>query len=109
MATDVGWSRRAPTEAPDQRHLPGEAGTWVFIMGDLTVFFVFFLVYLLTRARSPELFAAAQQALDPRFGAVYTVLLLLGSWFVVAALGAECRRARPFGAGPVGRRGVRRG
>lgn len=73
------------------RKVPGEVGTWVFILGDMTVFAVLFATYLYYRAEDPGQFAAAQQELNQTFGAVNTLLLLLSSLLVVAAVRAVRR------------------
>ncbi|WP_372787870.1 cytochrome c oxidase subunit 3 [Paraconexibacter sp.] len=76
------------TDAARVRRTPGEAGTWVFIFGDMTVFAVLFATYLYYRAEDPALFASSQQELNQTFGAVNTLLLLLSSLLVVAAVRA---------------------
>jgi nitric oxide reductase NorE protein len=66
--------------------VPGETGTWVFIFGDMVVFAILFATYLYYRAEDPELFGASQQALNPSYGAVNTLLLLVSSLLVVTAV-----------------------
>jgi heme/copper-type cytochrome/quinol oxidase subunit 3 len=43
-----------------QKKIPGEAGVWIFILGDMSVFAVFFTYYLVQRSKQPELFDASQ-------------------------------------------------
>jgi nitric oxide reductase NorE protein len=69
--------------SPAQPHLPGEVGVWVFILGDMMVFALFFVTFIYYRARDVELFAASQATLDQNRGALNTLLLLASSWFVV--------------------------
>lgn len=76
------------SERARERHIPGEEGTWIFILGDMMVFALLFGVYLHYRAEDPDLFRASQQALDQTFGAVNTLLLLASSLFVVTAVRA---------------------
>lgn len=71
-----------------KRHLPGEEGVWVFIIGDMSVFGLFFIVFASYYAQSPELFLQSQAQLNQNFGALNTLLLLSSSWFVVMALKA---------------------
>ena len=69
-----------------ERHLPGEEGTWIFILGDMTVFALLFGVYVDARAQDPGLFADQQQLLNQNFGAISTLLLLCSSLLVVSAI-----------------------
>ena len=75
-------------EKKRKRHLPGEEGTWIFILGDMTVFALLFGVYMEARSHDPELFNAAQQSLNQNFGAINTLLLLCSSLFVVTGIRA---------------------
>lgn len=70
------------------RHLPGEEGTWIFIMGDMTVFALLFGVYISARGEDPALFNASQEHLTIAYGAINTLLLLCSSLFVVTAIRA---------------------
>lgn len=76
------------SSAPRRNHLPGEAGIWIFILGDMTVFGLFFATFMFYRGRDPELFANSQILLNQNWGAINTLLLLSSSWFVVVALNA---------------------
>ncbi|HYD93883.1 MAG TPA: cytochrome c oxidase subunit 3 family protein [Noviherbaspirillum sp.] len=69
---------------------------WCFILAELLVFGVFFVVYAFTRNHHIELFNASQQELDRVSGAINTVLLVTSSWFVVRAVD-EIRRGRNKG------------
>lgn len=76
-------------QAPKRtRRIPGEEGTWIFIFGDMTVFAVFFAVFLHARIGDPSGFAVDQAELNQNFGAINTVLLLVSSLFVVLAMRA---------------------
>lgn len=68
------------------RRVPGEEGLWVFILGDMAIFALFFGTILVTRADDPVTFAAAQHELHPVLGIVNTALLLTGSLFVIHGL-----------------------
>lgn len=69
-------------------HLPGEPGIWVFILGDMTIFGLFFATFMYYRGQAPEVFAQSQALLNQNWGATNTLLLLTSSWFVVIALNA---------------------
>lgn len=70
------------------RRLPGEPGVWVFILGDMVIFSLFFSVFLFYRAADVELFNRSQALLNLNYGAVNTLILLTSSWFVVMGLNA---------------------
>lgn len=69
------------------RHIPGEAGIWVLIGGELAAFSAFFLVFAYYRGLSPELFQASHLQLDRSIGLINTIILLTSSLFV--ALGVQ--------------------
>lgn len=75
-----------------EEHLPGEEGIWVFVMGDMIVFTLFFSIFLFYRAGDLEVFQSSRPLLSLHFGVVNTVLLLLGSWFVATSVTAFRRR-----------------
>ena len=66
--------------------VPGEAGVWVFVLGDMLAFALFFAVYSYYRALDVPAFAAGQATLNQNYGALNTLLLLVSSWFVVLAV-----------------------
>lgn len=76
--------------------LPAEEGVWLFILGDMFVFSLFFLVFIYYRAQDLAVFSQSQQLLNLNFGALNTLLLLSSSWFVAMALRAlrnnECAK-----------------
>jgi nitric oxide reductase NorE protein len=82
-------SKLAPT-----RHVPGESGIWVFIMGDLLVFSLFFAVFVFNRAHDTALYRASESTLSSIYGALNTLLLLTSSWFVVLAMNGVRRNLR---------------
>jgi nitric oxide reductase NorE protein len=71
---------------PPSGHVPGEAGLWVLILGDMTIFGVFFVVFAHARAADRELFSKAQHELNFAIGLANTVLLLTSSWLVALAV-----------------------
>ncbi|WP_354700084.1 Cytochrome c oxidase polypeptide I+III [Paraconexibacter sp. AEG42_29] len=85
----------AVAESPAQeRRVPGEAGIWVLILGDMTIFAVLFVTYLYYRADQADLFTRSQATLDQTYGAVNTLLLLGSSLLVVLAVRAIRRGIR---------------
>jgi len=89
---DTPASSGARTPLP--RHLPGEEGIWVLIVGDLLVFAVFFATFLIYRARNVALYSAAQETMQRGIGLLNTGLLLTSSLFVALAVAdARDRRA----------------
>lgn len=66
-----------------RRRIPGEEGIWVFVLGDMTVFALFFATFMYSRGMNRETFAAAHTSLNVALGTTNTVLLLTSSLFVV--------------------------
>lgn len=91
-------ARRETPQARSRPHIPGEVGIWVFILGDMAVFGLFFGVFLYERADQVEVFNASQATLDMTFGAVNMLLLLTSSLFV--AWGVKTVRERPGRGAP---------
>jgi nitric oxide reductase NorE protein len=92
-----------PTDAP---HVPGEIGIWVFILGDMGVFALFFGIFTWERARQTAVFDASRLELSITLGAINTTLLLTGSLLVVlgvsAARGGRLRSATTAFIGALG-------
>jgi len=64
---------------------------WFFIIGDLLIFGVYFLSYMVYRGQEEALFLQSQQQLNQGIGVINTLLLLTSSLFV--ALGTESARS----------------
>lgn len=75
--TDVG------TPKP---HLPSDSNMWVFVLGDLVIFSAYFVIFMVYRARQPELFLESQRHLSINFGVANTLVLLGSSWFVARSV-----------------------
>jgi nitric oxide reductase NorE protein len=73
--------------AGNARHLPGEAGVWVFVFGDMTVFALMFGSYVYYRALEVDVFVASMATVNQTLGLVNTLLLLTSSLFT--ALGVK--------------------
>ncbi len=69
---------------------PGESSMWFFIIGDLLIFGVYFVAYMIYRGQNQALFLHSQQFLNQGIGATNTVVLLTSSLFV--ALGTQAAR-----------------
>lgn len=72
-------------------HLPGESSMWFFVIGDLFIFGVYFVLYMFYRGQDQTLFLQSQKLLNQDIGAINTVILLTSSLFV--ALGTSAARA----------------
>src|SRR5271167_4434036 len=72
-------------------HVPGESSMWVFVIGDLLIFGVYFVGYMYFRGQHHDLFLQSQARLNVDIGAINTVVLLTSSLFV--ALGTAAARA----------------
>jgi nitric oxide reductase NorE protein len=83
---------RAPDLAPTASHIPGEAGLWVLIFGEMSVFSLLFGAFLYYRGLDAHGFAASQAALNRGIGLLNTLLLLTSSLFVALAVRATRRR-----------------
>jgi len=68
------------------RHLPGEAGVWVFILGDLLIFAALFITFAYYRSNDVASFIESQHALNQRCGALNTIFMLTSSWCVAIAV-----------------------
>ena len=82
---------QSPTAVLKAR-IPGEAGLWILIFGDLMVFGLFFGMFAYYNLQQPELFRASQADLNQGLGLLNTLLLLTSSYFVVRGLDAARRR-----------------
>lgn len=74
----------------------GEELIWLFILGDMATFSLFFLIYGYARADEPQLFRTSQEALSVHYGSINTLILLISSWFVVLA--AKAARTKQYAA-----------
>lgn len=74
--------------------VPGEAGIWVVVIGDMLIFGLFFATFAFYRAQNVELYVLSQKSLSQASGIVNTILLLTSSWFAALALNAARNDAR---------------
>jgi len=83
-ATDAGRTAAA------RSHLPGDPSMWFFVIGDLVIFGVYFVVYMYYRGQDHDAFLQSQAQLNLTIGTLNTVVLLTSSLFV--ALGTAAAR-----------------
>jgi nitric oxide reductase NorE protein len=96
-----------PTPSPEgtrERRLPGNAGIWVFVLGDLFIFLGYFIIFMVYRYEHGALFLSSQRHLDLVSGLVNTLLLITSSRFVALAVvaaraGQLSRATRLIGCG----------
>ncbi len=91
VATTATLAGEPAAMADNRKRLPGDLAIWFFILAELLAFAVFFASYAFSRAKHVELFNFYQLTLDRRAGAINTILLVTGSWFVVQAVQAAHR------------------
>jgi nitric oxide reductase NorE protein len=75
-------------QAIHARFVPGQPDMWAFVLFETLVFTSYFVVYLLFRTQSPELYLQSQADLDLRIGVFNTVVLLLSSWSIARCVQA---------------------
>lgn len=103
--TAVQQSSECQSELHESR-LPGEVGIWVFVLGDMVVFALFFGTFMFSRHASPGRFALDHESLFRPFGMLNTLLLLTSSLLVAMGVARVLTRrhggaARLFRAGLV--------
>ncbi|MVU80791.1 cytochrome c oxidase subunit 3 family protein [Nocardia sp. ET3-3] len=91
---DASLSDEQSTQTSPRGHVPGEAGLWVLLFGDMLVFTMLFGVYLYQRRQQPRLFEEFQATVDRNLGTLNTLLLLVSSLLVVLATRAVRRSAQ---------------
>ncbi|WP_018993002.1 cytochrome c oxidase subunit 3 family protein [Aromatoleum toluclasticum] len=102
-AIATAQSAEAPAgEAPAAKRLPGYLPVWAFILAEMLLFAVLFASYAFARVDNVEMFNLCQQTLDRNAGAINTVLLVTGSWFVVLAVQAARRDDRRAASRDIG-------
>ena len=88
--TDVPVAHRRAGGRPEvARFVPGQPDMWAFVLFEAFVFTAYFTVYIVSRARSPELFLASQAHLVLGIGVFNTLVLLTSSWSVARCVQAS--------------------
>lgn len=65
-----------------KRHVPGEVGLWIFVLGDMCVFALFFALWSISRAQHPDMFAQGHASISQLSGVINTLALLTSSFCV---------------------------
>ncbi|WP_052914968.1 cytochrome c oxidase subunit 3 [Protofrankia coriariae] len=73
------------------RPATGSEGIWIFVLMDMIVFALIFLVFTSERVRQYEVYRESHQHLNVVFGFANTLILLTSSLFVVQAVQAARR------------------
>jgi nitric oxide reductase NorE protein len=69
-------------------HTPGDSHIWVMVLGDLIIFGVYFIIFMIYRAMKPREFLASQEHLNVNIGVINTLVLLASSWFIAGSVHA---------------------
>jgi nitric oxide reductase NorE protein len=86
---NAAQARTAAREmAAPARFVPGQPDMWAFVLFEALVFTAYFVVYVVRRTQSPELFLQSQAHLDLRVGVFNTLVLLASSWSVARCVQA---------------------
>ncbi|MBV9090913.1 MAG: cytochrome c oxidase subunit 3 family protein [Mycobacteriaceae bacterium] len=93
MTDPVAKEPMAENREKSAEFVPGQPDMWAFVMFEALVFASYFVVYMIFRTRSPELYLQSQARLDLRIGVVETLVLLMSSWSM-----ARCVKASRAGA-----------
>lgn len=78
-------------QPPARGHVPGEAGVWLLILGEMSFFASLFIAFLHYRGLDVAGFTASQAVLSKPVGLANTILLLTSSLFVALAVRATAR------------------
>ena len=73
-------------DTPDQQFESAKLGMWLFLGTEILFFGALFALYTVLRVNDPELFSYASQYLDTILGGVNTVVLILSSLTMAAAV-----------------------
>ena len=73
--------------------VPGQPDMWAFVLFEALVFTSYFVVYMVFRTQSAELYLQSQAKLDLRLGVFETLVLLMSSWSM-----ARCVQSSRVGA-----------
>ncbi len=95
MTNFAGAGRRPPAvDGQSAKFVPGQPDMWAFVLFEALVFTSYFVVYMIFRTQSPELYLRSQAQLDLRIGVFETLVLLISSWSMARCVQAS--RARVF-------------
>jgi len=66
--------------------MPGEVGLWIFLLADMSIFALYFWVFIWNQSLHPEQFLQGQASLNHSLGLLNTVILLSSSYFAAMAV-----------------------
>ncbi|QIL74019.1 cytochrome c oxidase subunit 3 family protein (plasmid) [Diaphorobacter sp. HDW4B] len=94
-STAASMGVAAPGHHTDSGRLrvPGESALWLFLFGDILLFSVIFVNYMVNRGQSPAAFAESRAHLNQMYGLINTIVMLTSSWLVASAV-AMARQGR---------------
>ncbi|MEW6442202.1 MAG: cytochrome c oxidase subunit 3 [bacterium] len=90
--TGTGRVEQQATSRWLRGHVPGEAGIWIFILGDMTLYIFLFAGFMADRMKAVELFNQSASTLHIGIGGINTLLLLTSSLAVVFGVRAVRER-----------------
>lgn len=74
--------------APKEGHVPGELGIWIFILGDMVLYLLLIISFMVERFKNYEMFTEGALSLHSTIGGVNMLLLLTSSLTVALAVRA---------------------
>lgn len=87
VTSQTGENARA--EGPEYRmRFPGDEGVWFFIVADMCMFAIFFLLFMAGQAADPETYRRSRAELVPAIGLANTLILIASGWFMARAVNA---------------------
>jgi len=86
--SQIAMSENVAQAVMEKEPLPGDLAIWFFIMAEMLVFGVFFIVYVFVRSNNIELFNTYQLELHRIAGVINTLALITSSYFVALAVHA---------------------
>ncbi|WP_157390301.1 cytochrome c oxidase subunit 3 [Nocardia terrae] len=93
-ASDAAGAARSRPTVP---HIPGEAGIWIFIFGDMSLYIALAVSFMADRRKQVEAFTSSANHLHIDFGAINAVLLLISSLLVALGVQAVRRNIPKYG------------
>lgn len=67
---------------------PGDRGVWFFIVADMGMFALFFLLFMVGQAQDPDTYRQSRSLLAPQVGLLNTLILVTSGWFMARAVEA---------------------
>ncbi len=77
-----------PVSQNNTKSLPGDLAMWVFILMELTVFAIFFIVFAVAQRVNESMFVSGRESLSISVGLFCTLFLIVSSYFVALSVKA---------------------